>query len=320
MSSRTPELRWFAALSLVAACLLVTSRAAIVSGVVYDRRAEAVFGKQMCDARGVCGETPDVASPRTPYSTHEAHQLDEWQAYHGKLVASAQAYAARAHEAPPLVFVGDSITESWVGTGVGKKSKRARGVPKVLSEFFAPRFQPLILAISGDQTQHVLWRLANGELPRKLAEVPDAVFVVLIGTNNLGAGHTPNATARGVLAVVEALLRGTAARIVLQNTLPRGDKKPNRICPPRCDKHGQPLASWLPSVEALNSRVAALVEGLEPPLRARVELVDCGARFAGGVEGDVRTDLMPDSLHPNAQGHRILAECLLATRTLAAHR
>src|SRR4051812_5162471 len=52
-----------------------------------------------------------------------------------------------------LVFIGDSITDGWRGGG-GKK---------VWDEAFGP-LKPLNLGIGGDRTQHVLWRLQNGEL------------------------------------------------------------------------------------------------------------------------------------------------------------
>eukprot|EP00966_Prymnesium_polylepis_P248400 5742936-Prymnesium_polylepis.2 len=40
----------------------------------------------------------------------------------------------------------------------------------------------------------------------------------------------------------------------------------------------------------------------------RVAYVDCGEPFKLG--DGVRTDLMPDTLHPNAEGYRLWAGCL----------
>ena len=123
--------------------------------------------------------------------------MREWFAFHQALANEAAAFAPRK---PPLVFVGDSITETWRGTSVGRPIARASGAPDVLREKFGDRWDPLALAISGDQTQHALWRLQHGELPRG-----NATFVLLIGTNNLGNGHLPGPTAEGVVAVAEAL-------------------------------------------------------------------------------------------------------------------
>ena len=100
--------------------------------------------------------------------------------------------------------------------GVSRISQRATGTPEVLAATFGQRFDPMVLAISGDQTQHVLYRLRNGEAPAK-----GAIFVLLIGTNNLGNGHLPGEAADGVLAVVEEL--AALGKVVVLAILPRGD-------------------------------------------------------------------------------------------------
>lgn len=66
-----------------------------------------------------------------------------------------------------LLFLGDSITESLRGTSYGMPSTRSIGIPEVLQREFG-ELSPLALAISGDQTQHLLWRIENGEFPRRL--------------------------------------------------------------------------------------------------------------------------------------------------------
>ena len=102
--------------------------------------------------------------------------------------------AAAAAAAGPVVFFGDSIFESFLGTSYGSPKARAYGVPAVFREYFPANKgdkgdkggggAPLVLAIAGDQTQHLLWRMLHGELPDGL--VP-SVVVLLIGTNNLSA-------------------------------------------------------------------------------------------------------------------------------------
>src|SRR5689334_9616611 len=57
-----------------------------------------------------------------------------------------------------VLFLGDSITDAWGGEGHGKSEG---------SKIFEEEFVPLKAAnfgIGGDRTQHVLWRLQNGEL------------------------------------------------------------------------------------------------------------------------------------------------------------
>ena len=114
-------------------------------------------------------EPAAVASPRTPWSSRSANQSRKWTAYQASLVSNANAY--QSGKSSRLVLMGDSITEAWVGTGYGSPSLRAEGVPAVLNETLARHWPPtpLVLAISGDQTQHVLWRVAQGEISKAMA-------------------------------------------------------------------------------------------------------------------------------------------------------
>src|SRR5204863_8009406 len=76
-----------------------------------------------------------------------------------------------------VLFLGDSITDAWGGEG-------HRGKPAG-AEIFEREFKPLKAAnfgIGGDQTQHVLWRLQNGELDG----IQPKVLMLMIGTNNSG--------------------------------------------------------------------------------------------------------------------------------------
>lgn len=54
---------------------------------------------------------------------------------------------------------------------------------------FESKYRAAALAISGDMTQHLLYRLEHGELPEK--NHPKAV-VILIGTNDLGYAANPH--------------------------------------------------------------------------------------------------------------------------------
>src|SRR5688572_24783521 len=67
-----------------------------------------------------------------------------------------------------LLFIGDSITQGWEGNG-----------KKVWEEFYSKR-NAVNLGIGGDRTQHVLWRLDNGNV----AGLKPKAAVLMIGTNN----------------------------------------------------------------------------------------------------------------------------------------
>ena len=100
----------------------------------------------MCSptAAGLCGEQSDIPSPRTVYSARSRQQYETWWTAHAALNESAATYVSRRKNAqqrqqskPPLVLLGDSITESWLGTDMGKKIKRCEGIPEVLREVLA---------------------------------------------------------------------------------------------------------------------------------------------------------------------------------------
>ena len=67
-----------------------------------------------------------------------------------------------------LLFLGDSITEIW-GQGT-----------EVWDQYYG-KDDVANFGISGDQTQHVLWRIDNGELDG----ISPKVVVLMIGTNNI---------------------------------------------------------------------------------------------------------------------------------------
>lgn len=176
----------------------------------------------------------------------------------------------------------------------------------------------LVLAIGGDQTQHLLWRLQHGELLAEIANDPSAVFVVMIGTNNLGSGMLPTHTQAGILAVADYLLEHTAGKLVLLELLPRGDsQRLKRLCPPRCTSRNKPFQSFMPAVDKVNEGIRNAMPERSRNYDGRFNLVDCGAPFRhvarknSETDEVVLTELMPDQLHPNAKGHRLLATCIL---------
>jgi lysophospholipase L1-like esterase len=72
--------------------------------------------------------------------------------------------------------------------------------------------------ISGDFTDHILWRLKHGNL----AGPPPKAVILLIGTNDLAAHRSPELTADGVRANLMLFReRPPEARILLPRLLPR---------------------------------------------------------------------------------------------------
>ena len=246
--------------------------------------------------------------------------LRSWCRLHKKLAREAGSYDATTGRSR-LVLLGDSITESWRGTEFGARPPRTAGVPQVLREGLGARWpSPLVLGIAGDQTQHLLWRLENGEASAAMATDPHMLCALLIGTNNLGFGQRPAEAAAGVLAVVSWLLRRTAGRVLVMASLPRGDGawRLRALCPASCrdgcttaassssvtrppacsefvkgrlrwrcvcDGGRRPRRSFMPAVARLNELVRVSVEALRTrdgtSAAGRLGYVDCGSPFVG---------------------------------------
>gem|GEM_PF-866889 len=113
-----------------------------------------------------------------------------------------------------LVLLGDSITQSWGGP---KRSVWGPGAA-AREEFFGS-YRHANFGISGDRTEHLLWRIDHGNFDK----IAPRVIVVMIGTNNLSVGHSPEQIAAGIGAVIDRLNAKTPrSQIVLVGVLPRG--------------------------------------------------------------------------------------------------
>jgi len=114
-----------------------------------------------------------------------------------------------------LVFLGNSITQSWGGEGrhvwpVGEKIWR---------EYYKDR-NTANFGISGDRTQQILWRIAHGNFDT----INPKVIVLLIGTNNL-VDNTALEIIAGINTIVADLrINLPETKILLMGILPRGEK------------------------------------------------------------------------------------------------
>jgi lysophospholipase L1-like esterase len=174
--------------------------------------------------------------------------------------------------------------------------------------------ETLVLAHSGDQTQHLLWRLQNGELP---AILQPTTFVLLIGVNNLGVGFSPKATAKGVAAVYAYLqMERPSARVVVMSILPRGTGEYYHLNHTSMGAVGITNTLIKAKIEAAHDDKLVFVDCVKPFLvkgsnsKGKEPLVN-GSLYIGNREiwgGDHSHYL--DLVHPNAQGHVIMAQCI----------
>jgi lysophospholipase L1-like esterase len=209
------------------------------------------------------------AAPAAANSAAVPTLRNDWLTRHEKFNAIAKQGGVN------LLFVGDSITDFW-GSG-------SRGKP-----IWDKRYAPLKAAnfgISGDRTEHVLWRLQNGNLDG----IQPKVVVLMIGTNNLPADNTPAQIAEGVAAILKEIhTRCPASKVLLLGVFPRGEKANN---PARA-----PIAE-------INRLIGKFDDGKQ------VHFLDIGAKFLT-PDGTLTKEIMADALHPGLAGYQIWADAM----------
>lgn len=177
-----------------------------------------------------------------------------------------------------VLFLGDSITDAWRSSG---------------KNVWAKHFEPLRAAnfgIGGDRTQHVLWRLQNGELEG----IQPKVVVLMIGTNNSnGKDNTAEEIADGVTAIVKEIhTKSPQTKVLLLGIFPRGTP----------DKHREQREK----IKTVNGIIAKLDDG------KRVKYVDIGSKFIE-PNSTISKEIMPDLLHLSEKGYEIWAEAIKGT-------
>ena len=212
----------------------------------------------------------------TPAPLEESWSLDWWMPRHRDKLAEI-ARRRTAGEATDLVFIGDSITHNW-------EKEQAP-----LWQQFYGKYHPLNLGYGGDRTENVLWRLQNGEVDG----IAPKVAVLMIGTNNTGLRNDdPEVTVAGIRRDLDELRkRLPQTRVLLLAIFPRG--------PDAAD-----------GLRQVNARINALLPTLAD--NKQVFYLDINAAFLA-PDGSLSRDIMPDLLHPNAEGYRRWARAMQPT-------
>ena len=103
-----------------------------------------------------------------------------WYAKHAKYVEIAKT------SSESVLLIGDSLIHGL------------KRYPKIWNKYFSP-LQTLNFGISGDKTQHVLWRMKNGEIPLNVQTI-----VIHVGTNNIDCDQ-PTDIADGIGSIAMLL-------------------------------------------------------------------------------------------------------------------
>jgi lysophospholipase L1-like esterase len=174
-----------------------------------------------------------------------------------------------------LVFLGDSITQGWDGH-------------KAVWDAAFGQYKPANFGISGDRTEHVLWRMDNGNFDG----LKPKLTVIMIGTNNTGhrKGEEPaEQTCAGVKAIIERLAKKCPdSKVLLLGIFPRGATPDDKL-----RKHNA----------AINELLAKLADG------KKVQFLDIGKSFLQ-PDGTLSKEVMPDLLHLSAKGYQIWADSI----------
>jgi lysophospholipase L1-like esterase len=159
-----------------------------------------------------------------------------------------------------VVFLGDSITQGW--------SSLAKDFPNL---HVANR------GISGDTTRGVLYRLQADVIDLN----PTAV-VLLIGTNDIGLGASPEDIADNIREILRALKKSNRNMpIIVCKVMPRADRNLH--------------------AEEKIKRLNALVDDIVKP---DPNFVRCDTwSIYADEKGDPSKEEFPDLLHPNAAGY-----------------
>ncbi len=194
-----------------------------------------------------------------------------WPDYHTAMLAHEPRQAAR------VVFLGDSITMMW------RSQSGYEGGTPVWDGYY--RDLPAAnLGISGDRTEHILWRITEGG---DLEDCKPEVLVLLIGINNhLQRKDTPEQVAEGTATIIDYLKRRLPeTKILLLGIFPCWEKPEN------------PSRAWVRDTNALLAPIAD---------RQRVWYLDIGHVFVE-PDGTISKDKLRDLLHLSEVGYRLWA-------------
>jgi lysophospholipase L1-like esterase len=218
-------------------------------------------------------DCPGVTRAMQDLMRHDA-RLRDWPQLERYRMANAD--LLRAGSKVEVVFLGDSITDSW-------SDERFGG--------FFPGKGYVNRGISGQTTPQMLVRMK----PDVLAFSPKVV-VLLAGTNDI-AGNTGPQTDEDIqrnIAAIAELATANGTRMVLASVLPVSAYHVTPGAPPQTVRRPpgriNTLNTWLKNYAAAHNHV----------------YLDYFSSTADD-KGMLRAELSEDDLHPNAQGYAIMA-------------
>lgn len=172
---------------------------------------------------------------------------------------------------PPVIFLGDSITDGWNGEG-----------RSVWEKEIAP-FHAINFGMGANRIEHLLWQVQHSALG---TDYQPRLAVVLIGANNIFKIHSIVDIEGGMKSLLDDLrTRAPKMKVLVQGVFPTGR---------------QPGLRRLETKE-INRRFARLCDGKQ------VIFFDFGDHLLT-KEGVIPPEVSADATHLTAKGYEIWAE------------
>ena len=227
-------------------------------------------------AQSAAQESPDCAQAKATVTRLEA-RLQDWPAlarYRGDNAKTA----APDKQEQRVVFMGDSITDSWDDPKYGG---------------FFPGKPYIDRGISGQTTPQMLIRFRADVIALK-----PKVVVILAGTNDI-AGNTGPTTLPAIednLTSMAELARANGIRSVLASLLPISDYEKT--------KEGKPIVRTMQrppeQIKALNDWMRKYA------VKNKLTYLDYYSAMID-EKGFLKEELSEDGLHPNQKGYAVMA-------------
>ncbi len=192
----------------------------------------------------------------------------------GSFLVRHQAILERARKPIGLLFLGDSITQGW---------SYRNFLGKEVWQVNFDRYDPANFGVGGDRTEHLIWRLTNGEI----RGIQPRAVVLLIGTNNTGT-HSARQIAAGIrknIEIIQSQLPG--AQILLLGILPRADS-----------------AAKMNVIRAVNGNISTLDNGHS------LRCLDVSKAIPNFNLDEFNRLYLRDKLHLNSQGYKKVASLI----------
>ena len=233
----------------------------------------------------ICLLLPGIAAAQTPTATPTYDELKaRMERFEGRLKdwPGLGRYAdANSKLAPPakgedrVVFMGDSITDSWK-----------------IAEYF-PGKPYVNRGISGQTTPQMLVRFRPDVIDLK-----PKVVVILAGTNDI-AGNTGDMTLEAIennYRSMAELAKANGIKVVFASILPISDYNKNA--------QGQQIVR---SIQRQPAKILALNKSLKDYAAANKHIYLDYFSATVDDKGLLRADLANDGLHPHAEGYKLMA-------------